>query len=989
MMAERSISRWSSRAHQFVGVAILLGVAFAISPLVMQSRHDRLIHAAAIAWDDQRFGDALKLAEDALREQPNSPEALVMAGESSVRIADPKAGLEFFRRVPTDGSATGLQAVFGRSKRLYRLGRLTEAEAGFRETLKTDPAHLGANQLLGMTLQVQGRSWESIPYLARVIQSGQFTAGELILVGATERKFLNDDQLLTVASHARPDDFRPRLAVARNALLHRRFADALKRCRRIRQAHPRFLPAILLEGEALVKEGAWAELSGWNSQLPHNADEFPTLWYCRGMWARQFGHNRAAVRCFLEVTRRDPNHLQANYQLSQLFVAMERREDAELFAKRSSALSKVEYLINDLQAGPDEHLLQQLIAILESLGRKWEAAAWCDIALRAKVGEDWATTALQRLNWDIHRDDLLVSISANPSFAYDLSKFPLPDWNARGLQQRSRQSSDVPLSNVRFLDEAATAGLDYQYFNSMDPVIGLNHIFETTGGGVAVLDFDRDGLPDLYFANGCPLPDDSAGLNRPRPGYHDRLFRNRGDGRFDDVTFSAGLGDDRFSQGVTVGDHNNDGYPDLYIANLGGNRFYENNGDGTFREITAETGTGGNEWSMSCLVTDLNGDGLPDIYVVNYLEKDAVFQRDCKRNGKPLTCAPTLFPAEQDRLYMNQGDGSYRDVTQEAGIVVRDGKGLGIVAADFDGSGKLSLFVGNDTAPNFFFANQTSSPTAAPKYAETGLTSGLAVNDWGETQACMGIAADDVDGDGRVDLFVTNFFADYNTLYLNRGRGVFADRSLNFSLTNSSYSKLGFGTQFIDGELDGWPDIVLTNGHVDQTSATGEPDAMPPQYYQNLRGRSFREISAETLGRCFEKNSIGRSMARLDWNRDGRDDICIVALDAPAALLTNTTDDAGHFVTFRLSGRNCHRDAIGTVVTLTTQGGRKIVRQLTAGDGYQSSNERRLTFGLGQETEIANVTVRWISGATQEFTGLLTEMHYQLTESSSPFRLPR
>jgi hypothetical protein len=707
------------------------------------------------------------------------------------------------------------------------------------------------------------------------------------------------------------------------------------------------------------------------------------------MWAREVGQNRAAVRCFLEAVRRNPNHLQSNYQLSQLFVALKRRKDAELFAKRSSKLSKSEYLINDLQGGPNQHLLRQLVFILESLGRKWEAAAWCHMSQRAEIEADWVTDALKRLSWNIQRDDQLVPNSANPSFAFDLSEFPLPDWKTSGGNQGSRQSSDVLLANVHFRDEATVAGLNYQYFNSMDPKVGLNHIFETTGGGVAVLDFDRDGLPDLYFANGCPLPDDAIGLNKPRPGYHDRLFRNRGDGRFDDVTFSAGLGDDRFSQGVTVGDHNNDGYPDLYVANLDGNRFYENNGDGTFNEMTAATRTGGNEWSMSCLLTDLNGDGLPDLYVVNYLEKDAVFERDCKRNGHPLTCAPTLFPAEQDRLYVNRGDGTYSEATQNAGIVVSEGKGLGVVAADFDGSGKLNLFIGNDTAPNFYFVNQTPTPQGLPRFTETGLTSGLAINDGGETQACMGIAAADADGDGRIDLFVTNFFADYNTLYLNRGGEIFTDRSRSFNLTNSSYSMLGFGTQFIDGELDGWPDIVLTNGHVDQTAATGEPDVMPPQYYRNLQGRSFQELSAESLGPSFHKKSIGRSMARLDWNRDGKDDVCIISLDAPAALLTKTTDDAGHFVTFRLGERDCHRDGIGTVVTLTTQGGRKIVRQLTACDGYQSSNERRLTFGLGAETEIANVTVRWISGATQEFTALLADAHYQVTKLLRPLRLHR
>jgi tetratricopeptide (TPR) repeat protein len=984
-----SLVRTRRHIHWFVSILVVAGTAFVLRPVVWPSERDRLLHAAAASLTEERFDDALEFANAALREDPDSSSALVIAGESSVRLNRNLDALRYFSRVRPDHSLAGVEGLFGRGKRLYRLGRLTEAEAVFRDVLAINPDHGAANALLAHTLQVQGRSWESVPYYTRLIQSGKFRADELILVGTVNRKFVKDEEFLDRCRSVRAGDLRPRLAAARVLFLRNRFADASAELRKVLAVHSDFLPAAVLEGRSLVEMGAWRELARWNSRLPVGAEDFPDVWYCRGMWAREHGQRAAAVRCLLEAVRRNPNHLQANYQLSQLFVALNRIQESERFTDRSAQLSKVEYLVNDLQGGPDDHLMKQIVEVLESLGRKWEAAGWCDMALRFNIGPEWAPAAMDRLRLTVQRDDRLVPRAANPAFLIDLSQFPLPDWSDDARSSKRPDPLAATSCRVRFADLAAAAGLNFRYYNSMDPKIGLQRIFETTGGGAAVLDFDRDGLPDLYFANGCPLPANSAGLDKPHPGYHDRLFRNLGNGRFADVTFQAGLGDDRFSQGVTVGDHNNDGFPDLYVCNLGGNRFYENNGDGTFREITAETGTAGNEWSMSALLTDLNGDGLPDLYVVNYLKMDQVFARACKRNGHPLTCAPTLFPAEQDRLYRNRGDGTYQDVTAESGIVAVDGKGLGIVAADFDGRGKLNLFIGNDTAPNFYFVNRTPRPGAMPRFLESAVPSGLAVNDAGQTQACMGIAADDADGDGRVDLFVTNFFADYNTLYVNQPGGTFVDRTRAFHLRNSSYSMLGFGTQFVDGELDGRPDLIVANGHVDQTFTTREPDVMPPQYFQNVGGRTFREIPAATLGPYFRKKCFGRSMARLDWNRDGRDDVCIVSLDAQVALLTNTTDKAGHFLTFALSGVDCHRDAVGTTVTVVTGSGRKIVRQLTAGDGYQCSNERRLTFGLGSETTIAGVTVRWISGRTQTIGSLQTDHHYQLTERAAPRCLPR
>ena len=281
-----------------------------------------------------------------------------------------------------------------------------------------------------------------------------------------------------------------------------------------------------------------------------------------------------------------------------------------------------------------------------------------------------------------------------------------------------------------------------------------------------------------------------------------------------------------------------------------------------------------------------------------------------------------MFPAEQDRLYLNRGDGTFRDVTQAAGLVRPDGKGLGIVAADFDGSRRLGLFVANDTRANFFFVNQTPQRGLSPVFDETALLSGIAVGDYGNAQSCMGVACGDVNGDGRPDVFVTNFYGEPNNLFVQDPGQVFVDQSRESGLRNPGFDVMGWGTQMLDGDLDGWLDLAVANGHLNDFSYKGTPYKMPPHYYRNLGQGRFQLVPGASLGAYFQRRSLGRAMARLDWNRDGKDDLCITHIHRPAALLENQTPAAGHFLAVKLCGGDSGRDAIGTTVRVSA-GGRR------------------------------------------------------------------
>ena len=548
------------------------------------------------------------------------------------------------------------------------------------------------------------------------------------------------------------------------------------------------------------------------------------------------------------------------------------------------------------------------------------------------------------------------------------------------LEPESEWAADLT-RRPHFVDVTASSGIEFAFHNADDPRTPGRRLIETTGGGVAVLDYDRDGWPDLYFTDGGSWPDNRDSV------YTDRLYRNLGTGKFVDVTDQAGLGDRSFSQGVAAGDVDNDGWPDLLVCNLGGNRLYRNNGDGTFSDVTSAWGISGERWSTSAAIADINLDGTNDIYVVNYLAGEEAYQRICGTKDRPRVCSPAEFDAAPDRFYLGSGDGVFRDRTEASGAVGERGNGLGCVVADLFGNGRMTVFVANDATANFCFTNR-ASPGEPVKFEEVAVLRGLAFSSEGRSQGCMGIASGDFDGDGRLDLFVTNFQNESNALYRQqrRGLGTFQDESARRGIADVSEKRLGFGTQFIDAELDGLPDLVVTNGHIDDLADLGVPYRMQPQLLRNLGGR-FVEWPAKESGDYFGRKVLGRGLARLDWNLDGKEEFVVSHLEDPAVLVENRSENAGHYLAIELSGTVSARDAVGAIVAVEF-GGRRIVRQMTAGDGYQASNHRRLVFGLGDTSEVDKLEIRWPSGKRETHGPLKSDQQMLWIEGQGIFRRP-
>jgi hypothetical protein len=757
--------------------------------------------------------------------------------------------------------------------------------------------------------------------------------------------------------------------------------------RQVIEMAPGQIEAWALLGRALAdRPGEEAAFLAWHEGVPKPAEAHPDVWVARGVWARQHGDIQVAVRCFWEAARRFPDSRVANYQLSQMLIKLDppQTQAAAPFLDRAERLEALRNVLNMVyrQRTEPRHI-QQAAELTESLGRLWEAAAWRRVEVSLRPGSGTARQEWRRLSARLSPDLPRLPPESNPAAKADLSSFPLPNW---GIKSPGAPGAKPPFPAgpvVSFENSAAAAGIEFRYFNGSDPPQDGKLIYQNLGGGVAAIDYDHDLWPDLYFAQGAPAPNDFEDHD-----FRDRMYRNAGDGRFIDVTLAAGLGDRRHTLGVAAGDIDNDGFPDVYLANAGTNRLYRNNGDGTFTDVTTRSGLASRRCTASCLIADLNGDSWPDLFDVNYLAEPDVYSLTCQREGKRRSCDPRLFAAEEDQLFVSAGDGRFEDVTNTCGIRVPDGKGLGIVAADFSGSGRLDLFVANDGTGNFYFENQTRRPGERPVFREMALAAGVAYSEDGRVQASMGIAVDDADGDGRLDLFVTNFYEEGSAFYHQIGTHLFEDDRRGFGLRDPSLHLLGFGTQFIDAELDGFPDLIVTNGHIEDFSDLGQPYAMRPQYFRNVAGKWFEELGADLPGPFFAGAYLGRGLARLDWNRDGREDVVISHLDAPAALLTNTTRGAAHFLALSLVGTEAARDAIGTTVECTFKG-RHRSRQLTAGDGYMASNERQLVFGLGDCDVVDRLTIRWPSGREQTCTQVAADRHWMAIEGRQALvRLP-
>jgi tetratricopeptide (TPR) repeat protein len=966
-----------------VVVLVLIGAGLSgFYWLAIRESTASLFKRGYLAFIAKRFEQAEQLAEQVLARDPEHSQALFIAGEcASERGRFPEA-VAFYNRI-SEPSSNAAEARFRAGELLIlRLFQPTPAEERLRSALRLEPTHGRAQQHLSAILGLYGDTQGALQFRLARVQQGSFSEMDLLVLALGET--VDDATMRENLVLNSPDDPLTWLMQANEAMRNRDPSSARELLVRVLEKRGDLLVANAKLGRVFLDQSDFVNLRNWLKHLPSEADQSPDIWLIRGDWARQQGDDRGAVRCYAESLLLDPASQRANYQLAQLLSALGHSKDAGVYSVRAHTLHELTIAAKSYLTAGTPAAVERLVNIAQRGKLKWEAWGWQQIGQAMHV----KSRALRQIEQPASGSPRLLM--TGDSVERLLREYPLPhllpDVPPDSPTVPNVAVADTGKAQIAFTDAATSSGLKFQYVPGDGPSeVGLR-MFQFSGGGVAVLDFDQDGWPDLYLPQGHLWPAHTEDNSTVAPT-RDRLFRNLGNGRFADITEAAILTGRGYGQGVTIGDFNSDGFPDFYVATLSHNRLYRNNGDGTFSGVSAESGTAGNHWTTSCLMADLNGDGLPDIYAVNYLEDPNLHERICRnQNGRARRCSPFELEAAQDQLYLNLGNGEFEEVTRESGIAVPGGKGLGIVAADFHGSGRLDIFIANDMMPNFFFVNETESPGARPRFTESALERGLAYDRDGRAQGCMGIAIGDAQGDGLLDLFVTNYFQESNTFYAQRTGPGFEDVTQATGLREPSLKMLGFGTQFLDGDLDGSPDLIVGNGHVDDERYRGIPFQMRPQYFRNSGHGRFVELPAETLGRWFAGSYLSRGLARIDWNHDGREDFVVTNLDSPVALLTNTTRKAGRSIRVRLCGIKSNRDAIGTTVRIQCQG-REQVQQLTAGDGYESSNQRHLMFGLGDATSVDVMTIRWPSGETQQFKDIASGNEYLVLEGRTTLLL--
>jgi len=528
-----------------------------------------------------------------------------------------------------------------------------------------------------------------------------------------------------------------------------------------------------------------------------------------------------------------------------------------------------------------------------------------------------------------------------------------------------------------FNDVTAKLGINFRHLASHT---SKKYLIETMGSGVALFDYDNDGRLDIFLVNGAPLSDPMAKDAIPQktgPEYWNRLYHQKSDGTFEDVTEKAGLQGAGYGMGVAVGDYDNDGYEDLYVTAYGGNRLYHNNGDGTFTDVTEKAGVAGSGWSTSAAWVDLDNDGLLDLIVLRYLKWDFsdIFCGE-HRAGYRAYCHPDLFQPISPIVYHNDGNRHFTDITNRVGLAV-PGKGLGISLADYDRDGHIDVFIANDSMPEFLFHNKGNGT-----FEEVGLGSEVAVDGDGHTYAGMGAEFVDYNNDGLPDLLITDLAGQKYALYRNLGHGDFAYATDSSDLGRITRMHSGWGAQFLDYDNDGWKDILISQGHDLDTISLQAPQFKyrePMLLVRNNAGK-FSDVS-EQSGNFFKQALVARGLAAGDIDNDGRMDAVVMTNDGPAYVLHNETPATNHWLTLKLVGHRSNRDAIGAEVELTTAAGRQFETVTPAGS-YLSSSDKRAHFGLGSEKEARSIKIRWPSGITQTLTDVRGDQILQVDEPS-------
>jgi len=691
------------RVISIISVLLIIGLALYFSDL-FKSDPGAVFQRASYAFRTQDYHAAKQLVAKLLDDPQYRVAAAMLGAEIAIKEGDYKEVIRLYSYVPDNTSRESYKARTRSGEYyLFQLKNLTLAQKEFQRALTSFPDDPTSLERLSFIYGLSSRAWEAVPMRLKLLRQNRFDPLLLYLLAMSDRS-LENPQLVSEFEQVDPNDSLVQLGLARMEFDQQQYQAAKSRLQKLISEQPDLSQALVLAGQILLIGSEPGEFRKWQQRLSDQSRWHPEIWSIEGQWYQKQGNDQFAIACYVEAIRRDATNSTACYQLGQLLLKAGNQQVAEQLLDYSSKLQAYEGLAKVVYGDQDLVAAQKIVSLARELGLIWEAYGWSQSALMLDSELDWALKAKAELEPQLSQLNYTRVVEhKNP--VRDL-KYPTPDsMSARNVTSILPGKVELKAeSDVAFEEVASSVGISFQYFNGHAWPESEHKMYEFTGGGVGVLDYNGDHWPDLYLTQGANAPGEKS-----QSRYTDRLFLNAGDGTFRDITASAGLNEDRFSQGVSIGDVDNDGFADIYVGNIGLNRLYLNNGDGTYSEVNQAEGSE-DQWTTSCLIADLNGDSAPEIYAVNYLTGPDIYDRVCKNpDDSSRSCMPQNFPGAQDQIFSNLKNGQFQNKTEESGIQVPDGKGLGIIAADLNGNGYPNLLIANDAVANFYFVNQASS----------------------------------------------------------------------------------------------------------------------------------------------------------------------------------------------------------------------------------------------------------------------------------------
>jgi len=903
--------------------------------------------------------------------RPDDVRVLFLSARLAAQQGDLSKAVTLLGDIPEDHPEAGLPALGQAAEWCFMLERYHDAEANYRKLLNASPDFVPAIRQLAFLLNRQGRRQEAAVLIRKLCKLGDVLQDELhSLIALRDAIYHDPDEVAQQGGASTERHYFPigPYGKARHAFQENDFERVLELLRPSMEQSRAPAAMVALFGRAACEQQNDEAVAWWRTFATEGQDEFADYWATLGTLSLQGLHYDSAVRALAEALRRDGTDMESMSRMRQALASLGKEAEAELWFVRWTE-SRAVLDANNLVAAtatPDSTAVQKLAEGLEQLDRRLEALMWRALTASAK------STGLSLTELNQRHQQLVQNQQGFPGqdslwCGLDFQAFPLPQ--ASPVNQVNSVASPVgsgvvdrPLITPVFKNIADLVGLKHTYRVAAQPLARHYSIHQTLGGGVAVLDYDLDGWPDLYCAQGGSVAPGFVGA------LANQMYRNQAT-TLVDVSDVCDASVRSYSIGVSKGDWNQDGFPDLVIANIGTCLLLTNNGDGTFSQRSLERQPNYERIPASTCIADVTGDGLPDIVQLGYVDDRNVFAKPPldEQGNVTITVAPGNFGGAVDCLFANHGDGgfAYHGLTD-----LSDARtGLGIVVADFDGQKGNELYIGNDSLPNRLWKLETKNQGGLQKL-DLASVLGCAFGFSGGATGAMGIAVGDFDQNSEMDLHVTNYENENSNLYLKHGEA-FQDRNRRFELGKSSRDLVGFGTQSFDYDNDRDLDLVVANGHLDDATSIRGGFPQPVQLLCN-QGQQFHSLKVSDPTGYWGQPHVGRSLAILDFNRDGLNDVVMTNVEEPSALLLNQTEVANHWLQVELVGTSSERDAVGAEVVLM---GSKMTQHAwrVAGDGYLCSNEGIVAFGLGDDDVIERLTVSWPDGTTQELTDVAVD----------------